>query len=128
MQWDYNAMGPDELKEHIDAQYRAAKTLKFSRFSTHWGGWSRQMNLIIKEKLDYLNDKEELSVQYKAVFAYWTVRSKLLENHFRGGLVNKWKRKALTSELKEIAHIIEDPMGKDVPNTLVEMILQGYAR
>lgn len=129
---NYNIATVDELIKYIDNQYKHAKSKGWSRMSVDWGKWSREMNLVLRERIEALEAKENLCVQLKCVYIYWLVRSQLLELHYKG---KKWlyksKRRILVNQLKELLEIIDDPLSmkaEKLPDNFMDMVLQGLKK
>ncbi len=101
-----------ELLDYIDDQYRFAKRGRFSRFSIIWGTWSREMNLDLRKRIESKKDPEELALKY--VIIYWTIRSQMLELHYKSRFFGKTKIKRLAKEAKDIKELILTGDLKDI--------------
>ena len=67
-----------QLLNVIDEKYEWAAKQRLGRLSDEWGIWSRQMNLIVKEKQSLAETSEEKAV-FGLLFSYWVTVSALLE-------------------------------------------------
>ncbi len=103
---------PIRFVDYIDQQYESAKKRKQSRMSISWGFWSRNMNLVLRKKIEQGERTDPETTKFKYVFSYWIGRSQLLELHFKSKLFSKVKKKALTEELRQLKLVIE---GKEEP-------------
>ena len=92
-----------DLLKLIDFKFKTFKG-EVSRLSTEWGGWSRDMNLKIREKVD---SKHEYKDYYGYLFIYWVNRSQLLEFSLpKYKLFKQGKRRKLAKEGEKVKEII----------------------
>jgi len=103
---EMNEWTPAQFIVYIDDQYAEAKKKKVSRLSVDWGTWSRKMNLVLKRKTEIPNHDDEMPTRYKYVFAYWLLKSELLELHYRHKLTRLRKKKSTVEKCKEVRDII----------------------
>lgn len=116
---------PNDLVKYIDTKYFEAKKKKLSRFSIEWGKWSTQMNIALRARIEGMDQKETLCSQFKYVFNYWTVRSKLLELHAsKRKIFGKTKRRNLCDELKEIRVAVNDPHDESM-KLFTQQVMEG---
>jgi len=101
---EMNTWAPKQFVQYLDDQFAAAKKIKQSRMSVEWGIWSRQMNLVIRARIESRMDPDELKLKY--VFVYWTLVSQLLELHFEGSFLRGGKIKRTRKEADEVRSII----------------------
>lgn len=93
-----------EFLAYIDEHFNDAKKKGISRMSVEWGKWSREMNLVIRKRLESKSDPEEMFLKY--VFVYWTAISQRLELNFKGRILNGGKIKKSAKEAEQIKKII----------------------
>lgn len=99
---------PKQLVDLIDQKFLAGKQKGLSRFSIEWGLWSRQMNLYIQEKIKENGPKVIL---FKYAMYYWTVKSQMLELHFRSKVGKLGKKNKLKNEAIQIKKTVLNPSG-----------------
>ncbi len=112
----------------IDHEYAECRSQNVSRMSVRWGKWSRQMNLVIKERIQNKHPDANL---YKYLFMYWVNRSQLLEEYYK----SKWrqsKKRRLQREGQNLRKVI---LSGDAPNIqldtdadLMEFLLRGKTK
>jgi len=95
---NFKEMKARELISVIDKKYLECKREKISRFNPEWGLWSREMNLILKDRI---NTHKEIEHGYLIlVFNYWVIRSNLLQCYYEGKLrnmftINRYRKDAV---------------------------------
>ena len=109
-----NTWTPEQFVKHIDEHFNDAKKKRLSRMSIEWGMWSREMNLVLRsrmesksepsEPVDPIDNENVLRLKY--VMVYWTLISQLLELYFQGSLLRAGKIKRKRKEADEILKII----------------------
>jgi len=116
-----------EYLDKIDDAYIKSKLHGLSRYSTEWGGFSREMNLEIRKKVES-NHPEKLLL--KMILGYWFNRSVMLEIYFEKK--HKIRRNRLRFLSKECERIRKDiSTGRaneaDIPTMMdiARMSLQG---
>lgn len=82
--------------EFIDRQYVEAKAWKLSRLDVGWGKWSREMNLVLRDRINSKEDPEELRLKH--VIVYWTLKSQILEFYHKKGFLHAGKIKKRKKE------------------------------
>lgn len=104
---------PKIFAEYILEQFYDAKKKRLSRMSIEWGMWSREMNLVLRsrmesksEPIDLVDPDDETVLRLKYVMVYWTLISQLLELYFQGSLLRAGKIKRKRKEADEILKII----------------------
>ena len=105
-------MNKQELLDYIDKKYRDAKSKRISRMSVEWGRWSREMNLGLRKRIESKKDPEELALKY--VIIYWTIRSQMLELHYKSRFFGRVKIQRLAKEAADIKEIILTGELKDI--------------
>lgn len=90
--------------EYIDKKYIDAKKNKISRLDIEWGKWSREMNVILRDRINSKKDPEELRLKH--VIFYWTTKSQILEFYYKNRVLNAGKIKRRSKEAKKIRESI----------------------
>ncbi|MFZ3046504.1 MAG: hypothetical protein WA151_11360 [Desulfatirhabdiaceae bacterium] len=93
---DYNKFSAREMVLYIDKQFGAAKLKRISRLSEEWGAWSREMNLVLRKRVECGDAVSKL------IFSYWMAHSKLLELHHKSHLLVMIKQGKLLKEITTI--------------------------
>ncbi len=89
-----------DFVEYIDEKFNEAKHNKISRINIDWGGWSREMNIILRDRINSKKDIEGLRLKH--VIAYWTTKSQILEFYYKSKILNAGKIKRRKKEAKDI--------------------------
>lgn len=116
--------------DKIDDAYIKGKLHGLSRYSIEWGGFSREMNLEIRGKVES-NHPEKLLL--KMIMPYWINRSVMLEIYFeRKHKIRKNRLRFLSKECERIRKdISKSKSNQSDMLTMVDiarMSLQGSAR
>ena len=105
-----NTWTPEQFVKHIDDHFNDAKKKRLSRMSIEWGMWSREMNLVLRSRMESksepIDPDDETVLRLKYVMVYWTLISQLLELYFQGSLLRAWKIKRKRKEANEILEIV----------------------
>ena len=96
---------PMEFVDMIKAFYGKARKAKLSRFDLRWGKWSRIMNTELRSKIE--NDHPN-SESFKYVIIYWTLKSEILELHYKYPYYKQSKKRKLEKEAIQIRKFIEE--------------------
>jgi len=91
---DYINYTPEEFIDLIDEKF-GDSVGRIRRTDLKWGIWSREMNLVIREKM------EDGKVKYGLVFGYWVIVSQLLDLIYNYELSGWLKRFLLEKKIKE---------------------------
>lgn len=116
-----------EFVTYIDNKFFAAKKDNVSRMDVGWGKWSREMNLVLRERIESKVDTEELAL--KNVFFYWILISQILEFYFKNKIINAGRIKKRTKEAKKIKEMImsgEDLKDFDLNKEIFSQIENVY--
>ena len=73
----YKDYSPKDFMDLIDAQFEQMAGI-INRTDLVWGSWSREMNIVIKERLENSKDEKE-RIALNFVFSYWLCMSQLLD-------------------------------------------------
>ena len=105
-----NTWTPEQFVKHIDDHFNDAKKKRLSRMSIEWGMWSREMNLVLRSRMESksepIDPDDETVLRLKYVMVYWTLISQLLELYFQGSLLRAGKIKRKRKEADEILKIV----------------------
>ncbi len=93
-----------EFIDYIDSKFLDAKKRKLSRMSIEWGKWSREMNCILRDRINAKEDPEELKLKY--VITYWAIKSQILEFCHKKKNLNSGKIKRSAKEAAKIKKMI----------------------
>ena len=94
---DYINYTPEEFIDLIDEKFEDSVG-RIRRTDVKWGIWSREMNLVIREKMENVEDGK---VRYGLVFGYWVIVSQLLDLIYNYELSGWLKRFLLEKKIKE---------------------------
>ncbi len=89
-----------DFVKYIDEKFLSAKKDKVSRMSVEWGQWSREMNIVLRDRVNSKTDPEELRLKH--VIVYWTTKSQILEFNFKSKVLNSGRIKKRTKEADRI--------------------------
>ena len=95
---------PVKFIELIDKKFLECKRKGCSRYDTEWGGWSREMNLVLRERIESGKDAYEMSLKF--VVVYWMAKSQILEFYFKGRYLHVGKRKKAEAEAEGIRKLL----------------------
>lgn len=94
---DYIGYTPADLIDLIDEKFEAYVGM-IDRTDVKWGMWSREMNLVIREKMESVEGDK---VIYGLVLGYWVIVSQLLDLIYNYELVGWLKRFQLEKKIKD---------------------------
>ena len=116
----------EELLELIDVKYHEAKRLNLSRFDLWWGEWSALMNRSLRGRIK--GNPNDLRLKY--LFVYWSLRSQLLELHYKHKLFRRKEKRDIVDELKTIREMIMSGEGMEPlsENDLIMLCLKGVVK
>ena len=97
---------PEGYLELIDVKYSEAKAKRQSRFNVEWGKWSVTMNRVLRRLTEGKNKNDTEIMKLRYVFIYWSLKSELLELHYKYKLFRKKRKKELVENAKDIKEII----------------------
>ena len=102
-------MTPKQYLDKIEKLYFECKKANMSRFSVEWGKPSAKANRYLQLQLKSDGVDEKIKTQWKYAFAYWTIKSKLLELHHRSKLFGGTKKKRLAREATKVKKLALNP-------------------
>ena len=121
-------MNVEQYIQQIDDLYNELKLHRISRMSVEWGKPSRQINILLREKLRDESIPENEKTQWRYAFVYWTIKSQMLELHHKSKLFGTTKKKRLARKAFKIRGYALDPSNKkfdaDDYGTLVSKALK----
>jgi len=94
---DYTNYTPEEFIDLIDEKFEDSIG-HIRRTDVQWGIWSREMNLVIRKKME---SGEGDKVKYGLVFGYWIIVSQLLDLIYSYELSGWLKRYLLEKKIKD---------------------------
>ena len=99
---DYAEYTPADFIDLIDEKF-GEYAGKINRINVQWGLWSREMNLVIREKTE---SGEGDKVMYGMVFSYWLIVSQLLDLVYESkGLKKFLLEKKIKNKANEAASV-----------------------
>jgi hypothetical protein len=107
-------MNVEQYIRQIDDLYNELKPRRTSRVSVEWGKPSRQINILLREKLRDELISENEKIQWLYAFVYWTIKSQMLELHHKSKLFGATKKKRLAREAFKIRGYALDPSNKKI--------------
>jgi len=112
---DMHNWTPIDFVKYIDKKYMEAKKDRISRLSVQWGQWAREMNIVLRSKTEVPDHHDEMPTRFKYVFAYWILRSQLLELYHSYRFTKKRKIKSTTEQCEKVRNII---LSDEVPRRI----------
>lgn len=97
---DYNELSAREMVETIETRFDNAMGKRLSRLDPEWGTWSREMNLVLRKRIECGDTVSKL------IFFYWIEHSKLLELHHKSKLMAKIKHGKHLKAIKNIRKLL----------------------
>jgi len=99
---DYVNYTPADFIDLIDEKF-GEYAGKINRINVQWGIWSREMNLVVREKTE---GGEGDKVMYGMVFSYWLIVSQLLDLIYESkGLKRFLLEKKIKNKAQEAASV-----------------------
>jgi len=93
-------MSAKQMVETIETRFGRAIGNRLSRLDPEWGTWSREMNLVLRKRI---NCGDTVS---KLIFFYWIEHSKLLELHHKSKLLARIKQGKHLKAIKNIRKLL----------------------
>lgn len=103
---------PSEFVDLIDEKFLEHSKVRNSRYSLEWGMWSKQMNVVLRSRIDTKTD--EWDTKLKLVVNYWFLVSEIVQFIHRSRYLKVGQRKKRQKDRAFMRRIIKRE-GKHIP-------------